>query len=313
VFAHDSKVKITNRLLALEYFGYPRDFLQQYQAKLAAVTRADVLRVAKQHLDPARFTTVVVGRPEQFDKPLDALGSPVTALDLTITPSKPQAVEPDATGLDNGKKLLQRWQQAAGGTAKLEAVKDYTRVLEYQLTAEAGGGQAQETERWIAPGTLRQDAKLPAGSLSVYYDSRYGWIANDRDSGPLTDWRLKQVQGDHFRVYFSLLLSDRVAGRVISALDDETLEIRDAQGHVARIVLDVETGLPRRMLFDMTPASGIPVAVEENYTEYRETEGIKMPHRATVLQGGRKYAEMSVSSIRINTGLNAAELMRRPR
>jgi len=39
--------KTLNRLMQYEYYGYPRDFLADNKA-VAAVTRADVLRVAKQ-------------------------------------------------------------------------------------------------------------------------------------------------------------------------------------------------------------------------------------------------------------------------
>ena len=84
IFAFDTKAKTLNRLLTYEYYGYPKDFIQQYQKGLSAVSKADVLRVAKAHLDPAKFTIVAVGNPPDFGKPLSALGSAPTAIDLTI-------------------------------------------------------------------------------------------------------------------------------------------------------------------------------------------------------------------------------------
>lgn len=83
VFAFDTRAKTLGRLLTYEYFGYPKDFIQQYQKALAAVTKADVLRVARQRLHPEAFTLVAVGNPKDFGKSLDALGS-VKTLDLTI-------------------------------------------------------------------------------------------------------------------------------------------------------------------------------------------------------------------------------------
>jgi zinc protease len=70
-------------MLTYVYFGYPKDFIQQYRTALSAVTRADVLRVAKEHLKPANFTIVAVGNPEAFAPPLTSLG-PVKQIDLTI-------------------------------------------------------------------------------------------------------------------------------------------------------------------------------------------------------------------------------------
>jgi zinc protease len=60
VFAYDTRAKTLGRMLTYAYYGYPPDFIQHYQKALEAVTRADVLRVAKEHLNPAAFTTVAV-------------------------------------------------------------------------------------------------------------------------------------------------------------------------------------------------------------------------------------------------------------
>jgi len=89
VFAFDTRAKTLGRLLTYEYFGYPKDFIQQYQKALALVTRADVLRVAKERLNPAAFTIVTVGNPMEFAQPLDRLGVPVKTIDLTIPEAKP--------------------------------------------------------------------------------------------------------------------------------------------------------------------------------------------------------------------------------
>ena len=83
VFAFDTRAKTLGRLLTYEYYGYPKDFIQQYQKALAAVTKADVLRVAQQRLHPETFTIVAVGNPQSFGKALDTLG-PVKTIDLTI-------------------------------------------------------------------------------------------------------------------------------------------------------------------------------------------------------------------------------------
>ena len=66
VFAFDTKAKTLGRLLNYEYFSYPRDFIQQYQKALAAVTKADVLRAAKERIHPDQLTIVAVGKPEEF-------------------------------------------------------------------------------------------------------------------------------------------------------------------------------------------------------------------------------------------------------
>ena len=70
VFCFDHPSKILNRMVTYEYHGYPKDFIFQYQKGVEAVTKADVLRVAKEHLKPENLTIVAVGNPKDFGKPL---------------------------------------------------------------------------------------------------------------------------------------------------------------------------------------------------------------------------------------------------
>jgi zinc protease len=49
VFNFDRPSKTINRLMIYQYYGYPKDFIFQYQKAIAAVTKADVLRVAQQY------------------------------------------------------------------------------------------------------------------------------------------------------------------------------------------------------------------------------------------------------------------------
>jgi zinc protease len=90
VFNFDRPSKTLNRLLLYEYFGYPKDFIFQYQTAVKNVTRADVLRVARQYFKPENLSIVAVGNPAEFGNPLTTLQLPLHKIDLTIPePPKP--------------------------------------------------------------------------------------------------------------------------------------------------------------------------------------------------------------------------------
>jgi len=312
VFAYDTRAKTLGRMLTYQYYGYPADFIQQYQKALETVTRADVLRVAKEHLNPAAFTTVAVGNPDDFGRQLDTLGNPVYTIDLAIPQEKLDAAKGDAASLEKGKQLLARAQQAVGGAGPLAAVKDYTQSFEFQLESSAGGMLVKETDRWIAPTNFRQDTVLPSGRIAAFCDGRMGWIAAPQGWGPLAGAQLKQVQGDLFRLYFRLLLSDRIEGRTVNALDDDTIEITDATGQTARLEFDAETRLPQRVLYETARAGVQPTPVEETWMDFQEIAGVKTPRRIIIMQGGRKYAEMKVTDIKVNSGIRLEEIQKRP-
>ena len=89
-FDFDSKEKVIRRLLTYEFYGYPADFNTRVRNAVEKVTKDDVLRVAKKHLQPDQLSIVAVGIKEQFDKPLDTFG-PVNTIDITIPEPKPKA------------------------------------------------------------------------------------------------------------------------------------------------------------------------------------------------------------------------------
>jgi hypothetical protein len=120
------------------------------------------------------------------------------------------------------------------------------------------------------------------------------------------------VQSDLFRLYFRLLLSDRVEGRTVNALDDNTIEIADATGQTARLEFDAGTRLPQRVLYEISRAGGPPIAAEETWSDFQEIAGVKVPHSITVMQGGRKYAEMKAIDLKVNSGIQLQELQKRP-
>lgn len=311
VFEFDNEGSILPRLAQYAYFNLPADYTQAFQRRIQSVSRADVLRVAAERLDPVKMVTVVVGNPIAFERPLESLGgSPVTSIDLTIAPSKPEAVVGDAVSQQRAKQILAKAQDAMGGAAKLAAVTDYVQASAYQFDASVGGSETTLTERWIAPGYLRQDNVTPTAKYSVYCDGKSGWVANEYGSNPLVDVGLKQVQTDLFHNLFPLLLSDRSDGRKITALDDATVEISEA-GMIVKIVVDPASGLLKSIFYDAPTVNG-PVPVIETYSDFRDVSGLKLPFKESVTLSGKKYSEITVKSIQLNTGLKVQDLEKRP-
>ena len=274
-----------------------------------AVTRADVLRVAKQNLAPADFTIVAVGSPEQFGQPLSKLGRPVTAIDLTIPEPKKEASHPDAASLAKGREILARVQRAVGGAGKLAAVKDFTVTQYDRFAPSAGRSDGSETDRWIAPSHLRQDSRETSGPLSMYCDGKLGWFSTLRGSGPLRGAVLREMRDEVFHIYFSLLLAGGEAS--VAAVDDRTVDI-SAGDQTVRLVIDPANGLPQQLLYDSPRPNGPAQPMEEEYSDFHEVDGIQVPFHVTYHQGGKYLAESAVSQYQINTGLRLEDLERHP-
>ncbi|MEB3190398.1 MAG: insulinase family protein, partial [Snowella sp.] len=72
------------RLMTYEYYGYPKDFIFDYQRKVKATTIADVQRVAKKYLQPDKMVTLVVGNGQPIQPTLKALNENIQTIDVTI-------------------------------------------------------------------------------------------------------------------------------------------------------------------------------------------------------------------------------------
>jgi zinc protease len=88
IFRFDSPEKVLQEKMAYEFYGYPLDFLEQYQSAIEKVTKEDVASVAAKYMHRERMPVLVVGNPSEFDKPLSTLG-PVNKIDITIPPPPP--------------------------------------------------------------------------------------------------------------------------------------------------------------------------------------------------------------------------------
>jgi hypothetical protein len=312
VFNFDSPAKTLNRVMRYEYFGYPKDFLFQYQKAIAAVTRADVLRVAKEHIRPEDLAIVAVGNPKEFGKPLATLGK-VSELDLTIPEPKQELAKSDAGSLARGKQLLERAQQAMGGAEKLAAVKDATYTADVTLEPAAGGLKLKLTNLYLAPDQIRQEQELPFGKIISYTDGKSGWVSTPQGIQAMPSEAMKQSQGELFREPYALMLSDRDSSRIVNAVGENAVEISAANGSLrVRIEFDPATGLPARQTYTEPGVTGAPAETIEIISDWREVSGITLPFKAIQQENGTKVLEVIVTGYKINSGFSAAELSKRP-
>ncbi|MEP7382096.1 MAG: pitrilysin family protein [Gemmatimonadota bacterium] len=80
----ETTAAIADALASREGYGLPADYFDRYRERVAAVTAADVLRVAQLHLAPERLQVVAVGDPAIVRADLEALQiGPVQLYDAT--------------------------------------------------------------------------------------------------------------------------------------------------------------------------------------------------------------------------------------
>ena len=83
-----SVTAISNAITSLVLQGLPDDYYQTYAKNVSAVTKEDLLRVAKQYIDLNHLAIVIVGNRSEIEAPLKATGiAPITIIDLEGNPA----------------------------------------------------------------------------------------------------------------------------------------------------------------------------------------------------------------------------------
>lgn len=308
VFNFDSPAKTLGRMISYEYWGYPADFLLQYKKGVEKVTKADVLRVAKQYVKPENFVVVAVGDPSKFaGKDLKTLGMPIEKLDIAIPQPKQEKSKADAASTAKGRQLLDKALASIGGAANLSGLKDYVQTIEAKM---ANGMAVQQKNSWMPPGQLRQDVTLPFGKMASFFDGTQGWIKSPQGEQPLGGAMAQQINQQLFADLYNLLRSNQLPGRTVNYAGAGTLEI--AQGALmAKLIVDESTGLPAKSVMQIVGPQG-PMEIETVFSDFRDIGGgLKYPFKSIVSQAGKQVSDQTVTEMKANTGLTAEDLSKK--
>jgi len=71
-----SSAQIAAYMMNLEYFGFPKDYLDTYTQKIGEIDAAALRRMGQTYMHPERATILVMGDLSTFEKPLSTLGRP---------------------------------------------------------------------------------------------------------------------------------------------------------------------------------------------------------------------------------------------
>lgn len=299
VFDFDTPTKTLNRLVTYRFYGYPDNFIFDYQKAILKVTQADILRVAKERLDPDKMVIVAVGNPKEFGAPLSALGRPVNELDISIPEPKVPAPPQDEASVAKGQALLAKMLQAMGGQ-KLSQIQDAEWKQEMQVAPSAGGLKASQTVFWARPASYRQENVLPFGKIISYAGPEGGWLSTPQGMLPLQEAQKQQIDLELFRNWFLL------PGKAKASISKEgTLLLSDGKLTVTWTL--GSDGLPVKSNYQLAGAE-----IEEKFSDWREVSGVKLPFKVSLTQNGKPYLEQTVQSVKLNGGLKLEELAKRP-
>ena len=317
IFRVDSKEKVLRQQLTFAYFGYPADFLQKYQAGIQKVTKDDVMRVAKQYIKKDQLAVIVVGKSEDFDKPLSSFGK-VTNLDISIPePAGPEKAAATAQTLDKGRAIFEKVVDSYGGADKVKGIKE-TQVA-VTLTMKTPMGEMQGSATGYLSGTtkMRQDIQMGGQNMAMVItpDDAFmlmGTMSQDMP-GSQRDEMMKEVKRNPVFIAQALgkpgVELNHAGTEDIGGVKTDILDVTN-DGIAVRFYVDPSSGRIIRSSYRGMSAQG-PAENVTDYSDFKEIDGMWIAHSEKVSSNGELSQTVTVKEYKVNPGLEAS-LFARP-
>jgi len=316
VFKYESTFDVLTRMMSLDYFGFPPDFMQTFQKRIAGVTAADVRRVANAYLHPDKLTILVVGNPDQFVKPLSAFGE-VQELDIAI-PAPAAAVDaaPAATpaSLARGQVLLSRMIDAMKAADKLDTLAGMH--LQQQSTLQLAPQMSftfDVDSYTFLPDQLYVKMASPIATIVRAFDGKAGWMQMPQGIKDLSAAEIEEVMESIAHSPLVFLKHSRVegaqavyAGRAdVMGRSYESIYIPLGEGKGFRVYADPDTG----MLAGLAYAGNYnnePGQFIQLFSNPVELAGLTLPRDSETYFNGKKVASGAIQALELNPTPNPA-------
>jgi zinc protease len=310
VFQYDTKGKIINELMTLEYFGYPKDFIRKQQQEIQQATIASVDGAVKNRWKPDALTLLVVGKDADFDEPLSSLGMNVNTIDITIPQPPVKMPDPTPETIAKGKEILGKSIAALGGPALL-GIKDLV-INEKLLQTTPMGEFTIETDLQIVrPNKMAMQMKTPMGSLQMVFDGANAWMKGPMGTRDIGGAQRQELESELYGDLYYMLQNLDKPEFTPQYWKDDTADGKNVNvvlvrynptNYLVRLFIDPATGLVVKKIARGTGPSG-PTDVEETYSDYRTADGVQFPFKTVSTSDGKRVSEVTVTTVKVNGGV----------
>jgi hypothetical protein len=315
VFNFDTKQEVMAERMLYEFYGYPLDFLERYRAGIEKVTTDDVARVARAHVHRQQLALLVVGKAQDFDRPLAGFG-PVTTLDITIPEGA--GSKPAAGSTAEGRALFARVVEAMGGAARLQAVKAVQHRASMKMKTPQGEMSIDAESLLVLPDRQRQTLRTPMGEMTNVVSPQASFVSMPTGTREMPasqrDNALKEMRTN------PIALAQRAKDPALSVREAGTQKIGDVEARVLELSVEgsdvrwlvdpASSKILRTISRTMGPAGPAEQALD--YSDWRTVDGITFAFKRTITRDGEDAGAIDLSDVKVNPEFDP-KLFEKPR
>jgi len=311
VFNFEQPSAVAFRAGFYELAGYPQDFLQRYQKAIGGVTAASMLAAAQRQIEPDKLVTVIVGKENEFDRPLESIGPPVERMDITIPPppSKAGAAVGAATpeAMARGREWLKRAADKAGGPAAWAAIKSFSEDSKVSVSMQGQSIALEASQSWLLPDRHHMVQKTPMGEISLGFDGTAGWaqvMGQIQDDPTAARKRKEEYERSLFRIFRQPEQLEVQALPEPRTIDGVSYSVAFVKSDIVpdwMLCFDAE-GRLARMEYSGDGPQG-PAKITEVYKDWRPVGSVQYPYSNQMLVDGKPVMESTVTAAKANPEL----------
>ncbi|MFN2239652.1 MAG: M16 family metallopeptidase [Thermoanaerobaculia bacterium] len=310
VFMLDSDEKVLNQRMTLEFYGYPVDFLERYQAGVRTVDVQAIQRVAQKFVRPDELALLVVGNPADFDADLSTRGE-VTEIDITIPEPASAAASAPVESDAGARQTFMKMREFLGGD-RIQTLQATRSTSEVQaVTPQGPMDLTQTTTLTLSPLRMHRVIKMAMGEITMVLDGDQAFVKTPMGVQDLPGSQrtalLQEVRLD------PLMLAMRASDPAlqVGAAGSETIE------GVETSIIDVEVD-GGRMKFWIDPATGRllrrsqstvmagqPVEQVVDYRGWGEAGGIRYPSSVSITANGEPAGTATVATFEVDPSIDS--------
>lgn len=290
--------------------GLPEDFYRTYLQNIQKVSVEDVKRVASKYFPSDRARVVVTGKGSEILENLEKIehnGNTVTVNyydkwgNPIPRPDYDNEIDSDVTV----ESILEKYFEAVGGRETVDNIHSFKSVytgIVQGLPLRVSVSSKIESETNLHK--LFVDVEVsdnPFQKILINGDTGYMIL-----QGQLTELSSEEIENEQLR-FVGINI-----GNLLSYSDVELVGLAEVDGDPAyelkptvksSFFFDVNTNLISKTTYDAELGNGQPINIESVLSDYREVNGLLVPHTIVTTQMGTSL-EINLDSIEFNLELD---------
>lgn len=281
------------------------DYYATYLNRVNDITADDLLEFAQKYVRPEKAYVTVVGKASEVEEGLKKFGS-ISYYDAFGNPVDPAAAKlPDGV---TAQTVIDDYIAAIGGKDKIKAIQ----TIKMEMAADAMGQRLTITRQFKAPGKM--NTSITMGGQMVNEQRVDGDNASMKQMGqnvPLTEeqkaamamsaYPFPEIYYDEMEIETELVGLEEVDGN-----EAFVVEVSTAAGEKSSVYFDKESKFIIRKSTSQKTPQGQTVSQNVDFGDYKEVEGVMIPHIMKLPLGPGIKAEAKMQNVEIDEDLDDA-------